>query len=175
MTEDVTAVTGSRALSAAERQRAKRARDRAARELERREAELAPLRLVMAAEAEQQLRQVEEALTSEQRGLPAAERLLEGSRALLLKLYGNPLLRLAERAAMPVQDLARQLQCDRLEAARLQQAADGELLDRLFGKAAPAARADGAAPLVINLVATPGMQQVLNMQPDQALSGGGEA
>lgn len=171
MTQGVTGVTGSEGRSAAERQRAKRARDKAARELLAREAELAPLRLVMAAEAERQMRQVDEALTDEQRGLPAAERLLEGSKALVLALTGNPMLRMAMRAATPVADLARQLQCTRLEAARIQQADDMDLADRLFGKAVQMTRGDGAAPIVVNLVATPGMAAVLNLQSDQALSG----
>lgn len=175
MTRGVTGVTGSEARSAAERQRAKRARDKAARELERREAEMAPLRLVMAAEAERQLQALDEALTYEQRGLPAAERLVEGSKALILRLFGNPLVRMAERAAMPNADLARQLQCTRLEAARIQQAYDMDLADRIFGKAVQAVRGDGAPPIIVNLVATPGMAAVLNLQADQAVSEGDAA
>ena len=175
MTKAVTGVTGSEALSAAERQRAKRARDKAARELEKREAELAPLRLVMAAEAERQLQQLDEALTDDQRGLPAAERLVEGSKALILRLFGNPLVRMAERAALAPEDLARRLQCTRLEAARIQQADDMDLADRIFGKAVQATRGDGAAPIVVNLVATPGMAAVLNLQADQAVSAGDAA
>lgn len=71
-------MTGSRALSAADRQRAKRARDRAAREAERIEAEAAPLRLVLAAQAEQDLATIEAHLEDGQRGLAMAERTLEG-------------------------------------------------------------------------------------------------
>jgi hypothetical protein len=173
-------VTGSEArsaapLSAAERQRRKRARERARRQLEQREAELAPLRLAMAAEAERQLAAIEAALDDEQRGLPAAERLVEGAKALVLKLYGHPLIRLAERAAMPPAELARILQCDRLDAAKLQHEADRELLDRLFGKPAPAGRDDKAPPVVVNLVATPGLTAHLEHEADQGVGEDGAA
>jgi hypothetical protein len=155
----------------AERQRASRARRLAERELLKRDAELTPLRLAIAAEADRQMEAVEAALGEDHQGLALAERVLEGSKALVLRLYGNPLLRLAERAAMPVDELAKQLRCDRLDAAKLQQAADQELLDRLFGKAVQATRNDGAPPIVVNLVATPGMRAALNIVSEQALGG----
>jgi len=181
VTRPVTPVTGPVGLSPgapeggpltdAERQRRRRARQRAAAEIARREFELAPLRLQMAVEAERQMAAVEAALGDEQRGLPAAERLLEGSRALLLRLYGNPLLRLAEQEAMPTDELARRLVCDRLDAARLQHEARRELLDRLFGKAPQASR-DGAAPaVVVNLVATPAIAAALEIEPAQEVNG----
>jgi hypothetical protein len=169
VTRGVTGVTGSGALSAAERQRAKRARDKAARELERREAEAAPLRLVMAHEAEQQIAAIDAALGDDQRGLAPAERLIEGARALILRLYGNPLLRMAERAALPVDVLARRLNCPPVEAAKLQQADDRELLDRIFGKAVQAVRADGAPPIAVSIIATPGIAATLNLVADQGL------
>lgn len=164
-------MTGSRALSAAERQRAKRARDRAAREAERIEAEAAPLRLVLAAQAEQDLATIEAHLEDGQRGLALAERTLEGAKAVVLRLAGHPLLRLAETANLPIHLLAQRLACTRLEAAKLQQDAQRELLDRLHGKA-PAAKGDqGAAPIAVQLNVTPELARSLQIQADQGLSG----
>ncbi|WP_156910072.1 hypothetical protein [Rubritepida flocculans] len=169
----VTPAEGSEGpLSAAERQRRRRARLKAQRELERREAEMAPLRLAMAAEAERQLGEIEAALGDAHRGLPVAERVAEGAKALILRLYGVPLVRMAERAAMPTAELARQLGCTGIEAARLQQEADREVMDRLWGKAPQAARGDQAAPVVVNLVATPGLAAQLKIQADQGLGEG---
>lgn len=171
MTEGVTGVTGSEARSAAERQRASRARRQAQRLAEREQAARAPVQLAVAAQAEAELRLVEAALGDDQRGLALAERVLEGSRALILRLWGNPLLRLAETAATPVEELARRLQCERLDAARLQQEARRDVADRLFGRAPQAVKADGTPPVVVNLVATPGLVAALEIEADQRVTG----
>jgi hypothetical protein len=170
-----TAVTGSAPLSAAERQRRHRARQRAAREAERIEAEAAPLRILLADQAGRDLALIEQHLDEGQQGLALAERTLEGAKAVILRLSGHPLLRLAETALLPVELLANRLVCTRLEAAKLQQDAQRELLDRLHGKA-PAAKGDGAAPpIAIQLNVTPEVARHLQIQADQALSEGEQA
>jgi len=76
-------------LSAAERVRRSRARRRA--EIEQRRADDArqPLRLLLAAQAEADLALIERHLSEEARGLALAERVLEGSKAVVLRLAGQ--------------------------------------------------------------------------------------
>jgi hypothetical protein len=68
--------------------------------------------------------------------------------------------------------LANLLQCSRIEAARLAQDAQRELLDRLFGRA-PQAKGAGETPAVaVQLNVTPAVAAALNLVPDQGDSGG---
>jgi hypothetical protein len=159
-------------LSAAERMRRSRARRRAEIEQRRAEAARAPLRLLLAAQAEADLARIEEHLDEGARGLALAERTLEGAAAVILRLYGHPLLRLAETANAPPELLAELLECSRIEAARLAQDAQRELLDRLFGRA-PQAKGAGETPAVaVQLNVTPAVAAALNLVPDQGDSGG---
>jgi hypothetical protein len=162
-------------LSGAERMRRSRARRRAELDARRVEQARMPLRLLLAEQAGQDLELIERHLGDEARGLPLAERVLEGAKAVILRLSGHPLLRLAETANAPPELLARRLACTRLEAARLSFEAQRELLDRLFGKA-PAAKGGGEAPAVaVQLNITPALATALNLQSDQAVSGEAEA
>lgn len=181
--EGATPATGSRGslagrgepLSAAERMRRSRARRRA--ELEQRRAEDArqPLRLLLAAQAEADLTLIEQHLSDEARGLPLAERVLDGAKAVVLRLAGHPLLRLAETANAPPELLARLLECSRLDAARLAFDAQRELLDRLFGRA-PAAKGGSEQPAVaVQLNVTPAVAAALNLKVDQGLGEAEEA
>ena len=162
-------------LSAAERMRRSRARRRAEIEQRRAEEARAPLRLLLAAQAEADLARSEEHLDEGARGLALAERTLEGAKALILRLYGHPLLRLAETANAPVEFLARLLDCSRLEAARLSLDAQRELLDRLFGRP-PQAKGAGETPAVaVQLNVTPAVAAALNLVPNQQDGGGSTA
>lgn len=178
VTRAVTGVTGPKGaregapLSGAERMRRLRARRRAEIEQRRQEAAKQPLRLLLAAQAEADLALIEQHLAEEHRGLALAERVLEGAKAVILRLYGHPLLRLAETANAPPELLARHLDCTPLEAARLAQEAQRELLDRLFGKP-PAAKGAVETPAVaVQLNITPAVAAALNLGPDQQVAEG---
>jgi hypothetical protein len=159
-------------LSAAERMRRSRARRRAELLQRRMEEAQAPLRLALAAQAEADLALIEQHLADEHRGLALAERVLEGAKAVILRLYGHPLLRLAETAMAPPEVLAARLGCTKLEAARLIQEAGAELRDRLFGKPAPVKGGSEAPPIAVQLNITPGMAAPMEAQADQALGEG---
>jgi len=153
-----------RPLTVAERVRRHRARRRAELAERRAEEARAPLRLLLERQAAADLDRIGQHLTPEQAALPPLERAVEGARALVLRLYGHPLLRLAETANAPPELLAELLECSRLEAARLAQEAQRELLDRLFGRPAQA-KGDGSAPAVaVHLTVSPEAARSLNIQ-----------
>jgi hypothetical protein len=181
-TPAVTGVTGPRAAlagapggaSPAERQRRSRARRRAEIAQRRVEAAREPLALLLAEQAERDLAMIEAQLTDDTRGLALAERTLEGAKAVILRLYGVPLLRLAETAMAPPELLAKRLECSRLEAAKLAADAQRELLDRLHGKAAPVKGAADAPSVAVQLNVTPGVAAALNLVADQRVNGEAE-
>jgi len=159
-------------LTAAERMRRSRAR-RKAELAEQRQAEArAPLRLMLERQAAAELDAIEAQLGADQAGLPPLERALEGARALVLKLYGMPLLKLAETANAPAELLARLLDCSRLEAARLSLDAQRELLDRLFGKPGQAKGAGDTPAVAVQLNVTPAVAAALNLVANQGDGGG---
>lgn len=151
--------------TAAERMRRMRARRRAERQalLDR-----LGVRAAIEAQAAAQLDRLQALLAEQGRapaGASALERALAGSAELVLRLYGNPLIRLAELAAAPTELLAAELQAPPAEVRRMQLEADRELADRLFGRPRPAEQREQAVVAVqVNL--TPGLARALALQPD---------
>jgi hypothetical protein len=159
--------------TAAERMRALRARKRAEREAAadaaRRAMEAEGLRQATERAAAEQLDQVERALVeSGQGGLVAGQsvvdRVLAGSRELLLRAWGNPLIRMAALASADPAELARRLGCEPIEVLRLQQAANAELLDRLFGKPSQALRVDGSPAMAVQIAVSPQLAETLGVR-----------
>jgi hypothetical protein len=174
------------AVTAAERMRALRRRRAEARSAAARAAAAAAeaegLRGAIETRAVQQLEAIDQALVAAG-GIasgPLAERALAGTKELLLRAFGNPLIRMAELAAADTRKLATMMGAQPLEVRRLQHQADGELADRLFGKAPLAIRNEGGPALAIQLAVTPGLaaqigMRVVESEQDQRLDGGGDA
>lgn len=152
------------ALTAAERMRRLRARRREAR---RALLDRLGVRAAVEAEAAGQLVRIQQVLAEAGRpaeGNSALERALAGSAEMILRLYGNPLIRLAELAAAPTALVARELGAEPIEVRRLQLEADRELADRLFGRPRQAEQRETATVAVqINL--TPGLARALDLAP----------
>lgn len=120
-------------------------------------------------EAAQQLDQVEAALRQSGGGALApgasvVDRVLAGSRELLLRCWGNPLIRMAALASAEPVDLARRLGCEPIEVVRLQQAANSDLLDRLFGKPSQAVRVDGSPAMAVQIAVSPSLAATLGVR-----------
>lgn len=124
--------------------------------------------------AREQLDQVSQALVASGQGALAAageslvDRVLAGSRELVIRVTGNPLLRQALLASADPVELARRLGCQPIEVVRIQQQADAELLDRLFGKAQQALRVDGAPAMAVQLVVSPGLAAQMHARGGEA-------
>jgi hypothetical protein len=172
------------ALTPAERQRAHRERKRAEREAAEAAAAQAAADRALAerieAEAARQVALLDQAVDASGGlvGAPLVERALGASKELVLRLWGNPLVRMAQLAATPTRELAQQLGgASLLEVRKLQHQADAELADRLFGKAPLAIRNDGAPAVQIQLAVTPGLAaaiggRVVEAQADQGFAEG---
>jgi hypothetical protein len=147
----------------------RRAERRAAAEAAREAALAAGEAERVQAEAVRQLDQVERALVEGGHGgLPPGaslvDRVLAGSRELVLRCWGNPLLRMATLAAADPADLARRLHCEPIEVLRLQQAANESLADRLFGKASQAVRVDGSPAMAVQIAVSPHLAETLGVR-----------
>lgn len=175
------------ALTPAQRQAAhrerKRAERRAAEDAARAAAGERALAERIEAEAARQVALLDQAVEASggDAEAPLVERALGGSKELILRLFGNPLVRMAQLAATPTRDLAAQLGgAPMLEVRKLQHQADAELADRLFGKAPLAIRNDGAPAVQIQLAVTPGLAaaiggRLLESEADQGFAEGAGA
>lgn len=150
------------ALTPAERARRMRERRRAARQalLDR-----LGVRGAVERAAAEQLDRIAALLaeTGQAAGSSALERALNGSAELVLRLYGNPLVRMAELASAPTALLAAELRADPLEVRRLQHQADEALADRLFGRPRQTTQGGEAATVAVQINLTPRLAQAIDI------------
>lgn len=153
------------ALTAAERMRRSRDRRRAARQalLDR-----LGVRGAVERQAAEQLERIGALLaeTGQATGGSALERALGGSAELVLRLYGNPLVRMAELAAAPTRLLAAELGAEPLEVRKLQHQADEALADRLFGRPRQQQQSDAGTTVAVQINLTPRLAQALDLQAE---------
>jgi hypothetical protein len=151
------------ALTAAERMRRSRERRRAA---ERALLDRLGVRGAVERAAAEQLDRIAALLaeTGQAPGGSALERALAGSAELVLRLYGNPLVRMAELASAPTGPLAAALGAEPLEVRKLQHQADEALADRLFGRPRQQQQADGGPTVAVQINLTPKLAQALDLQ-----------
>lgn len=158
------------ALTAAERMRRMRERRRAA---DRALLDRLGVRAAIERQAAAQLDRIAALLaeTGQAPGASALERALSGSAELVLRLYGNPLVRMAELASAPTRLLAAELDAPPLEVRKLQHQADEALADRLFGRPRQTQQGGEAATVAVQINLTPKLAQVLDLQGEVVTTG----
>lgn len=152
-------------LTAAERMRRHRERRRAA---ERALLDRLGVRGAVEQQAAAQLERIAALLaeTGQAPGASALERALNGSAELILRLYGNPLVRIAELASAPTRLLAAELDAPPFEVRKLQHQADEALADRLFGRPRQSQQGGEAATVAVQINLTPRLAQALDLAAD---------
>ena len=159
---------GGKAGSSAERMRRKRERDRAATLAAQQHLVGEPARqarLPLAPVAAEAFSEQERASGGRPAGSVA--RATAAMRDVLLRRYPSPLIGLAEIAARPVEELAQQLGCTRLEAFEQQRRAMESLAPYMHSKMPIAVQADGAPLLAVQLAVSADMAARIGLAPSE--------